>query len=106
MVSNANLIQPNPETIVLLYLQWLYVEYENQKPGYFSPDIYIEKPSSHQEYISVTKKQKSNLSDYRDGFITVESYSLLIIRYGHVEFKTPDHVEVHDLPPNEKGHTS
>lgn len=63
MSSNDNLFQINLKVIVPLYLQWLYKKYENQKLGYFSLFIYIEKPSamSHQEDISVTKEQKRNL---------------------------------------------
>jgi len=84
--------------------QWLY---RNQQPGYSSSSLHMEKPSSmpHQEYISLTKEQKRNLSDQRDGFITVEGHTHLVVRYGQVEFKTPDHGKVHDLPTNEKGRT-
>ena len=53
----------------------------------------------------MTKEQKRNLSDKRDGFITVEGHPHLVARYGQVHFKTPKHGRVHGLPTNEKGRT-
>jgi hypothetical protein len=63
----------------------------------------MEKPSAmpHQEYISLTKFEKiyrnRNLPDHRDGFITVEGHPHFVVRYGQVEFKTPDHGRAHGL---------
>ena len=67
----------------------------------------MERPSAmpHQEYISLTKEQKRNLPDARDGFIDVEGHPKLTIRYGQVNFKTPDHGKIHGLPTNENGKT-
>ena len=106
LINNVDAFQvpPNPGAIVPPHLQWLY---GNQQPGYSSPSLHMEKPSAmpHQEYISLTKEQKRNLPDHRDGFITVEGHPNLVVRYGQVKFKTPDHGGVHDLPTNEKGRT-
>jgi hypothetical protein len=50
----------------------------------------------------LTKEQRRNLPDPRDGFIDVEGHPKLTARYGQVKYKTPDHVDIHDLPTNEK----
>ena len=64
----------------------------------------MKKPSSmpQQEYTSLTKEQKRNLPDPRDGFVCEDGHPHLVARYGQVEFKTPDHGPVHGLPVNEK----
>ena len=56
-------------------------------------------------YLSLTKEQKRDLPDDRDGFITGEGHPHLVVRYGQVDFKTPDHGGIHSLPVNEKGRT-
>ena len=67
----------------------------------------MQRPSgmSHQEYTSLTKEQKRNLPNDKDGFNTVEGHPRLVVRYGQVKFKTPDHGSDHDLPINEKDRT-
>jgi hypothetical protein len=77
---------------------------KSSQPG---PSLQMEKPSSmpQQEYTSLTKEQKRNLPDPRDGFICEEGHPHLVARYGQVEFKTPDHGPDHGLPVNEKGQT-
>ena len=108
LINNAGAFQvpSNPGATVPPHLEWLY---GNQQPGYPSPStsLQMQRPSTmpHQEYISLTKEQKRNLPDHRDGFISVEGHSHLVVRYGQVKFKTPDHGSVHDLPINEKGKT-
>ena len=69
--------------------------------------LQMERPSDmpHQEYTSLTKEQRRNLPDARDGFIDVEGHPHLVARYGQVKFKTPAHGRVHDLPTNENGKT-
>ena len=59
-----------------------------------------------QEYSSLTKEQRRNLPDPRDGFICEEGQPHLVSRYGQVVFKMPDHGKVHGLPVDEKGRTS
>jgi hypothetical protein len=53
----------------------------------------------------LTKEQRRNLPDPRDGFIDVEGHPKLTARYGQVKYKTPDHGDIHGLPTNEKGKT-
>jgi hypothetical protein len=63
----------------------------------------MEKPSSmsHQDFTALTKEQRRNLPDARDGFINVKGHPKLIIRYSQVIFKTPKHGKIHGLPINE-----
>jgi len=78
---------------------------KSSQPG---PSLQMEKPSSmpQQEYTSsLTKEQRRNLPDPRDAFICEEGHPHLVVRYGQVEFKTPDHGPDHGLPVNEKGQT-
>ena len=65
--------------------------------------LQMERPSAmpHQDFTALTKEQKRNLPDPRDGFIIEEGHPHLVARYGQVDFKTPDH----GLPTNEKGRT-
>jgi hypothetical protein len=39
----------------------------------------------------MTKEERRNLPDPRDGFIDVEGHPKLTARYGQVKYKTPDH---------------
>ena len=77
------------------------------KSGQTSASLQMNRPSTmpHQEYTSLTKEQKRNLPHPKDRFINVEGHSQLVLGYGQVGFKTPDHGEVHDLPVNENGKT-
>jgi hypothetical protein len=67
----------------------------------------MERPSAmpHQDFIALTKEQKRNLPDPRDGFIIKEGHPQLVARYNQVDFKTQDHGTDHGLPTNEKGRT-
>ena len=81
--------------------------------NYFSkssqPGVYLqmERPSAmpHQDFTALTKEERRNLPDARDGFIDVEGHPKLTARYGQVKYKTPDHGDIHGLPTNEKGKT-
>jgi len=95
---------------------WLQGSYNQPKPGPSSSfskssqtgvSLHLQRPSAmpHQEYTSLTKEQKRNLSDHRDGFITVEGHPHLVARYGQVEFKTPNHGKIHNLPINTNSKT-
>nr|WAJ48335.1 hypothetical protein DMDDKFKA_00146 [Haslea ostrearia] len=57
----------------------------------------------HPEYAQMTKEQRRNLPDPRDGIIDVEGHPKLTARYGQVNFKTPKHGKIHGLPANENG---
>jgi hypothetical protein len=59
----------------------------------------------HQDFTTLTKEQRRNLPDPRNRFIMEEGYPPLVVRYGQVKFKTPDHGPIHDLPTNENGKT-
>jgi hypothetical protein len=69
--------------------------------------LQMERPSDmpHQHYTSLTKEQRRNLPDPRDGFIDLEGHPKLIARYGQVKHKTPDHGKIHGLPTNENRKT-
>ena len=77
---------------------------KSSQPG---TSLQVQKPSNmpQQEYTSLTKEQKRNLPDPRDGFMNEKGHPTLVARYGQVEFKTPDHGKVHGLPVDEKGRT-
>ena len=77
---------------------------KSSQPG---ASLQMEKPSDmpHQDFTALTKEQRRNLPDPRDGFICEEGHPHLVARYGQVEFKTPDHGPDHGLPVNEKGQT-
>ena len=67
----------------------------------------MKRPSDmlHQDFTTLTKEQKRNLPDPRDGIIDVEGHPKLTARYGQVKSKTPDHGDIHGLPTNENGKT-
>jgi len=77
------------------------------KSSQSSSSLQIERPSSmpHQDFAGLTKEQKRNLPDPRDGFIDVEGHPKLIIRYGQASFKTPKHGSIHGLPVDGNGRT-
>ena len=62
-------------------------------------------PMSHQDFTALTKKQRRNLPDPRDGFIIEKGHPTLVARYSQVKFKTPDHGLDHGLTTNAKGQT-
>lgn len=78
---------------------------KSSQPG---TSLQVQKPSDmpHQDFTALTKEQRRNLPDTRDGFIDVEGHPKLTVRYGQVNFKTPKHGEVHGLPTDENGKTS
>ena len=67
----------------------------------------MERPSDmpHQDFTALTKEQRRNLPDARDGFIDVEGHPKLTVRYHQVNFKTPNHGKIHGLPTNENDKT-
>ena len=77
---------------------------KSSQPG---PSLQMERPSAmpHQDFTALTKEERRNLPDARDGFIDVEGHPKLTARYGQVKYKTPDHGDIHGLPTNEKGKT-
>lgn len=58
-----------------------------------------------QDFTPLSKEQKRNLPDPRDGFIIEKGHPTLVVRYGQVKFKTPDHGLDHGLPINDKDQT-
>jgi hypothetical protein len=85
----------------------------SSRKNYFSKSsqpgvsLQMERPSAmpHQDFTALTKEERRNLPDARDGFIDVEGHPKLTLRYGQVKYKTPDHGDIHGLPTNEKGNT-
>ena len=77
---------------------------KSSQPG---PSLQMERPSDmpHLDFTGLTKKERRNLPDPRDGFIDIEGYPKLTVRYGQGEFKTPDHGEIHGLATNENHKT-
>ncbi len=77
---------------------------KSSQPG---ASLQMERPSSmpHQDFTALTKEQRRNLPDPRDGFIIEEGHPHLVARYGQVKFKTPEHGPVHGLPTNKNGKT-
>jgi hypothetical protein len=67
----------------------------------------MERPSAmpHQDFTALTKEEKRNLPDHRDGFIDVEGHPKLTVRYGQVNFKVPKHGRIHSLSVNANGKT-
>lgn len=53
----------------------------------------------------LSKQQRRNLPDPRDGFIKVEGRPQLNVRYGQVKYKTPAHGKAHGLPVNDNRKT-
>ena len=60
-----------------------------------------------QEYSAMTKSERRQLPDPRgrDGFIEVEGYPRLDLRFNQVEFKTPKHGPDHGLSVGSNGKT-
>ena len=56
----------------------------------------------------MTKSEKRQFANQkgRDGFIQVEGYLPLNIRFNQVEFQTPKHGEDHGLPVSNQGKTT
>ena len=67
----------------------------------------MERPSAmpHQDFTALTKEEKRNLPDHRDGFIIEEGRPHLAARYYQVNYKTPDHGDIHGLSVNANGKT-
>jgi hypothetical protein len=85
-------------------LGWLSGKYNSKNvgpsPSRPSTSLKMEKPVAmpQQEYSGMTKSEKRQLADRRDGFIQVEGYPPLDIRFNQAEFKTPKHGGDHGLP--------
>jgi hypothetical protein len=69
--------------------------------------LQMERPSAmpHQDFTALTREEKRNLPDHRDGFIDVEGHPKLTMRYGQVNFKLPKHGHIHSLSVNANGKT-
>lgn len=69
----------------------------------------MEKPASmpQQQYSGMAGWERRQLPDPlgRDGFIKVEGYPRLDLRFNQVEFKTPKHGPDHGLPVGSNGKT-
>ena len=59
----------------------------------------------HQDFTALTKEKKRNLPDHRDGFIIKEGRPHFSARYYQVNYKIPDHGDIHGLPVNVNGKT-
>lgn len=77
---------------------------KSSQPG---TSLQMERPSAmpHQDFTALTREQRRNLPNPRDGFIIEKGHPKLVARYGQVKFKTPDHGPDHGLPTNDKGET-
>jgi hypothetical protein len=69
----------------------------------------MEKPASMSQiqYSALTKSEKRQLTDPkgRDGFLQIEDYPRLNVRFNQVEYKTPKHGNDHGLPVDKTGKT-
>jgi hypothetical protein len=92
-------------------LGWLSGKYNSKNvgpsPSRPSTSLKMEKPVAmpQQEYSGMTKSEKRQLADRRDGFIQVEGYPPLDIGFNQAEFKTPKHGGDHGLPVSNNGKT-
>jgi len=85
---------------------WWSGKYDSRNvgPSPSKPTTYLEmeKPASmpQQQYSGMTRSERRQLPDPlgRDGFIKVEGYPRLDLRFNQVEFKTPKHGPDHGLP--------
>lgn len=92
---------------------WLSGKYDSKNvgPSGSRPTtcLDMEKPASmpQVQYSALTKSEKRQLTDPkgRDGFIQIEGYPRLNIRFNQVEYKTPKHGKDHGLPVDKTGKT-
>jgi hypothetical protein len=92
---------------------WWSGKYDSRNvgPSPSKPTTYLEmeKPASmpQQQYSGITRSERRQLPDPlgRDGFIKVEGYPRLDLRFNQVEFKTLKHGPDHGLPVDSNGKT-
>jgi hypothetical protein len=92
---------------------WLSGKYDSRNagpsPSKPSTSLKMEKPVAipQSQYSALTKSEKRQLANPkgRDGFIQIEVYPQLDIRFNQVEFKTPKHGPDHGLPVSNNGKT-
>ena len=92
---------------------WLSGKYDSKNvgPSGSRPTtcLEMEKPASmpQVQYSGLTKSEKRQLTDPkgRDGFIQIEGYPRLNIRFNQVAYKTPKHGKDHGLPLDKTGKT-
>nr|YP_010133976.1 hypothetical protein KYU77_pgp131 [Tryblionella apiculata]QWM93465.1 hypothetical protein [Tryblionella apiculata] len=92
---------------------WLSRKYDfknvGPSPSRPTTNLEMEKPASmpQQQYSGMTKSERRQLPDPRgrDGFIEVEGYPRLNLRFNQVEFKTPKHGPDHGLYVDSNGKT-
>jgi hypothetical protein len=92
---------------------WLSRKYDfknvGPSPSRPTTNLEMEKPASmpQQQYSGMTKSERRQLPDPRgrDGFIEVEGYPRLDLRFNQVEFKTPKHGPDHGLYVDSNGKT-
>ena len=89
---------------------WLSGKYNSRNVGPSGTTyLEMEKPVSMPQiqYSALTKSEKRQLTDPkgRDGFIQIEGYPRLNIRFNQVEYKTPKHGKDHGLPIDKTGKT-
>ena len=90
---------------------WLSGKYDSKNvgPSDSKPTTYLgmEKPVSmpQEQYSGLTKSEKRQLTDPKDGSIQIEGYSQLDIRFNQVEYKTPKYGKDHGLPVDKTGKT-
>ncbi len=92
---------------------WLSGKYDSRNVGP-SPSrpptsLEMEKPAAmpQPQYSALTKSEKRQLADPkgRDGFIQIEGYPRLELRFNQVKYKTPKHGPDHGLPKDSNGKT-
>jgi len=92
---------------------WLSGKYDSKNvgpsPSRPSTSLKMEKPVAmpQPQYSALTKSEKRQLADPkgRDGFIQIEGYPRLDIRFNQVKYKTPNHGVDHGLPKDSNGKT-
>ena len=92
---------------------WLSCKYDyrNVGPSPSRPptSLEMEKPAAmpQPQYSALTKSEKRQLADPkgRDGFIQIEGYPRLDLRFNQVKYKTPKHGPDHGLPKDSNGTT-
>ena len=89
-------------------LSWLNKKYHSKNVGpcgsSTTTSFQMKKPDSmsQHEYSAMTKFQRRQLPNPRDGFINVDGCPRLEIRFNQVKFKTPKHGKIHGLPFDSK----
>jgi hypothetical protein len=92
---------------------WLSGKYDSRNvgpsPSRTPTSLEMEKPAAmpQPQYSALTKSEKRQLADPkgRDGFIQIEGYPRLELRFNQVKYKTPKHGPDHGLPKDSNGKT-